>query len=270
MTTLAQYGVMGNPIAHSQSPFIHNEFAKQTQQAMLYQAILVQRNGFAQAVRDFQANGGQGLNITTPFKQEAWHLMTVCSERAAAARAVNTIVMREDGTLWGDNTDGIGMIRDLYDKQIAMYGKKILILGAGGATYGIVSSLLNEKPLSITIANRTLQKAQEVVKAFSEYTNLIACELSELVDPPFDVVIHATSAGVQKTHYSFNPEILHAATCCYDLSYGPAAESFLGWARNNGVDKCYDGWGMLVEQAAEAFYIWRGVRPDTRQIQRPL
>ena len=266
-----QYAVMGNPIAHSKSPSIHKQFAEQTGQSLEYTAILVEKNAFPQAVDEFQSKGGKGLNITVPFKEEAWHCVTERSKRAELAGAVNTIVFHEDGTRFGDNTDGAGLINDIVKNnhgQIA--GHHILVVGAGGATRGIVGPLLDEKPAQLVIANRTAERAVLLAEQFLSIGNVRGCGLNQLGDQKFDVVINATAASLQGELPSLPENIFATDGWCYDLMYGADPTPFMQWSKQQGAVVMLDGLGMLVEQAAESFYLWRGVRPETGQLLSSL
>jgi shikimate dehydrogenase len=262
-----QYAVVGNPIQHSLSPFIHSLFAAQTKQHLTYKAILVPMDGFAKTLAHFQVEGGKGLNITLPFKQEAFNLMDTFSKRALTAKAVNTVSINADGSRHGDNTDGIGLIRDLTKNlQLNLHNKRILILGAGGAIQGILAPLLTEKPSQIIIANRTVNKAEELIKSFGNGNVLDVCSLSDLNHASFDIVINGISAGLHGEMPSLNTNVIHENTFCYDLVYGKKVTPFLQWAKEQGATHITDGLGMLIEQAAEAFYMWRGVMPDTQSV----
>ncbi|MGK0297822.1 MAG: shikimate dehydrogenase [Gammaproteobacteria bacterium] len=258
------YAVMGNPIIHSKSPAIHLAFAHQTGQILNYQSIYVPVGKFDSAIRLFQELGGKGLNITLPFKHDAHNLSVNMTQRAKTAAAVNTIKFNEDGVIEGDNTDGAGLVRDLQRNSIQVVDKRILILGAGGAVSGILSPLLEQQPESITIANRTLVKAEALVSLHHTATNLIASGLSELEElGSFDVVINATSSGLNDELPVLPSSIIDEGSICYDMVYGIAETVFVSWSKSLGAKVALDGLGMLVEQAAESFYIWRGIRPDT-------
>lgn len=266
-----EYAVMGNPIAHSKSPAIHTAFAKQTQQAIRYRAIQVDPGGFDQAVGNFFASGGKGLNITVPFKQEAWKLVDELSERARLAGAVNTIKPDDNGKLLGDNTDGIGLVRDLKNNLgISLLDKRILLLGAGGAARGVLSPLLEEQPGKLVIANRTSIRATELAAEFSQLshdTDLIkGVGFDELEQQAFDVVVNATSASLGGELPPVPAETVAKAEIVYDMMYGNEPTPFLIWSKQKGARQISDGLGMLVEQAAESFYIWRSVKPDTQAV----
>jgi len=261
------YAVMGNPISHSKSPRIHSLFAEQTDQPVNYTAIQVDLGGFDQAVGNFAASGGKGLNITVPFKQEAWHLVDSRSERAERAGAVNTIKF-ENGKLYGDNTDGVGLVNDLMvNNQVILEDKRILLMGAGGAARGVLSPLLAEEPATLVIVNRTATRAIELAEQFRDLGNISGCGYEKLVDEnPFDVVINATAASLQGELPPLPDNILAEDACCYDMMYGAEPTTFMQWAREHDAAKILDGLGMLVEQAAESFNLWRGVRPNTHVV----
>lgn len=257
-----QYAVLGNPITHSKSPRIHAMFAKQTGHRIVYSAIHVDHGGFQQAVGNFQASGGKGLNVTVPFKREAWELVNDRSARAQNAGAVNTIAMRADSRLFGDNTDGVGLLRDLRDNfGAAISGKRVLILGAGGAVRGVLEPLLAERPASLVIANRTADRATDLAQEFSALGSVTGCSFDALLRKQFDLVINATSASLQGDLPPLPDNLLTPGAFCYDLMYNAQPTVFMRWANQHGAGQVADGLGMLVEQAAEAFYLWRGVRP---------
>jgi len=261
------YAVMGNPISHSKSPLIHAAFAKQTKQRLEYSAIQVDAGGFAQAVGNFRANGGKGLNITVPFKQEAWEFVDQRSERAIQAGAVNTISFNDDGDCIGDNTDGIGLVRDLMENHaVELASKRILILGAGGAVRGVLGPMLAQKPSAIIIANRTEEKAIALAEEFNRGDQLRGCGFQTIDDQPFDLIINGTAASLHGDLPPIPASAISNTTCCYDMMYGKEPTVFLRWASEQGAAKVIDGLGMLVEQAAESFYIWRGVRPQTATV----
>lgn len=256
-----QYAVMGNPIAHSKSPFIHSQFAQQTSQDIEYGALLVAKDGFSEAVEKFKQQG-KGLNITVPFKEEAWLLVDKRSDIAEKSGAVNTITINSDGTLLGDNTDGIGIVRDLQQNhKVQLQNKRILILGAGGAVRGVLGPILNEKPAQIVIANRTVSKAQDLVNLFGSQGNMQAAGFGEL-DQAFDIIINGTAASLSGEMPPVAGVCANGAVC-YDMMYAKEDTIFMRWAREHKASTVIDGLGMLVEQAAESFYIWRGVRPKT-------
>ena len=262
------YAVMGNPITHSKSPRIHSLFAEQTDQPVNYTAIQVDIGGFKQSVGNFAANGGKGLNITVPFKQEAWQLVDQRSDRAERAGAVNTIKF-ENGKLVGDNTDGIGLVNDLIvNNQISLKDKRVLLMGAGGAARGVLAPLLAERPSTLIIVNRTATKAIELAAQFSDLGNVTGCGYEKLTEEkPFDVIINATAASLQGELPPLPDNVVaEDGCCCYDMMYGAEPTTFMQWAREHDAAKILDGLGMLVEQAAESFNIWRGVRPNTHVV----
>ena len=268
---LDHYGVMGNPIGHSKSPMIHTLFAEQTEQALSYEAILVELQGFDAAVEQFRREGGRGLNVTVPFKLDAWNLVDQRSPSAELAGAVNTIVLHKDGSLFGDNTDGIGLVRDISDNLgVALTAKKILILGAGGAVRGVLKPILEQQPDSVVIANRTPARAQELAEAFAEYGTVSGCGFDELADSSFDIVINGTSASLKGEVPPLPDSLLNPGALCYDMMYAAAPTAFMVWADGHNSAHISDGLGMLVEQAAESFLIWRGVKPETAPVIRAV
>lgn len=261
------YAVMGNPISHSKSPHIHAAFAKQTGQRLSYSAIQVDPGGFEQAVGNFRATGGKGLNITVPFKQEAWTLVDERSERATQAGAVNTISFDGDGKTIGDNTDGVGLVRDLIDNNgIALRDTRILLLGAGGAVRGVLGPLIEQHPSEIVIANRTAEKAVQLAETFDCHVKVRGCGFGDIGDQSFDLIINGTAASLQGDLPPIPDTAVSSSTSCYDMMYGKEPTVFMQWATEHGAAKVIDGLGMLVEQAAESFYIWRGVRPETDEV----
>ncbi len=271
MTAPDRYGVMGYPVSHSRSPVIHRLFALQTGQHMQYELLQVAPDKLEPAIRQFQRTGGRGLNITVPHKGEAARLADELSERARLAGAVNTLVFKDD-EMFGDNTDGVGLLRDLtVNLDLELAGKNLLILGAGGATRGILGPLLDAKPASVTIANRTLDKAEALVMQFSGDVPISACRFKQVPkNADFDLIINATSAGLKGQLPPFPDWAVTADTWCYDLSYGLTPTPFSTWAQAQGAARSVMGWGMLVEQAAESFHLWRGVRPDTLTVLKQI
>ena len=270
-TTIDRYGVMGYPVSHSRSPVIHRLFALQTGQDMQYELLQVTPEKLETAVRQFQRTGGKGLNVTVPHKSAVARLVDKTSERAATAGAVNTLSFR-DGEIHGDNTDGIGLLRDLsVNLGVNLEGANILILGAGGATRGIVGPLLEMGPASLRIANRTLDKAQALAEHFARSGPVTACRFNVVpVSEPYDLIINATSAGLQGDTPPYPVAAITDQTYCYDLSYGLTTTPFSVGARDNGAAHSVMGWGMLVEQAAESFHIWRGIRPNTAPVLKHM
>jgi shikimate dehydrogenase len=263
------YAVMGNPVAHSKSPIIHAAFAGQTGQALQYKAILVGTNKtgeFAQAVQAFQAAGGKGLNITVPFKQTAWALANIRLERAERAGAVNTLWFDEQRRCIGDNTDGIGLVRDLTQNHgYQIEGQRVLILGAGGAVRGVLAPLLAAKPSQCVIANRTVSKAETLAKLFAPLGNITASTYNALQSKSFDLIINGTSASLQGELPPLPGGLLAEDGWGYDMMYAGTPTLFVQWAQEQGA-VALDGLGMLVEQAAESFYLWRSVKPDTAPV----
>ena len=265
--TTDRYAVFGNPVGHSRSPRIHALFAGQTGQKIIYTAELVEPGKFAEAVHEFVSHNGKGLNITVPFKQEAWALADRRSERAERAGAVNTLVLQTDGSYYGENTDGIGLVRDLVDNHnIRINNRRVLIIGAGGAVRGVIEPVLELKPEKLVIANRTEAKALQLAKAFSSLGNISGCSLEALTGQSFDIVINGTSASLQGDLPPLPDTLFRENACAYDMMYGEKPTRFMQWASGLGVKKVFDGLGMLVEQAAESFNLWRGIRPETKPV----
>ena len=266
-----RYGVIGHPINHSKSPVIHGQFATQTSQDISYEAFDIAPEDLSSAIIKLVGEGIKGLNVTVPLKNEVKELVDELSDRALLAGAVNTIEVQEDGTLAGDNTDGVGLIRDLRDNLgIGLEDTEVLILGAGGATRGIIPALLESGTARILIANRTLEKATDLATQFANLGQISACRFDELGSQHFDLIINATSAGLQGGMPPFPATIISPDTVVYDLSYAMTDTPFTIWAREHGAEQVHQGWGMLVEQAAESFFIWRGVRPKTRPVRTRL
>ena len=265
--TTCKYAVVGNPISHSKSPQIHAMFAEQTSQDIHYSAILADIDGFGKVADKFFAKGGQGLNVTVPFKRDAFDYASRTTVRATAAKAVNTLILEQDGSITGDNTDGIGLANDILNNLgWEIKAKRLLVLGAGGAVQGILEPLLDLQPQHIVIANRSVDKALRLAKQFSESGYLIGCALDMLEGQEFDVIINGTSTSMYGDHLSLPASLFRGKpNYCYDLMYGAEATPFMQDAKNHGAITA-DGLGMLVEQAAESFSIWRGVRPDTKAI----
>jgi shikimate dehydrogenase len=257
-----RYAVIGHPITHSKSPEIHACFAAQTRQNLVYERLLAPLDGFVASVRRFIQEGGRGANVTVPFKLEAHALATTLTERAQAAGAVNTLKFDGDVIL-GDNTDGIGLVTDIVrNADTAVTGKRVLLLGAGGAARGVILPLLAENPHSLTIANRTHSKAVQLAQQFSaRCQNTYASDFAGL-DQAFDIVINATSASLASNLPPISPSVFSNGTLAYDMMYGTEPTVFMQFAVQHGA-KARDGLGMLVEQAAESFLLWRDVRPDT-------
>ncbi|MEF8724469.1 shikimate dehydrogenase [Candidatus Accumulibacter phosphatis] len=265
------YCVFGNPISHSKSPVIHTAFARQCRQDLRYEALLAPIDGFAASVRTFIAAGGRGANVTVPFKEEAFRLATRLSVRAELAAAVNSL--RFDGAeIVGDNTDGAGLLRDLLvNLACPIAGRRVLLLGAGGAARGVVAPLLEQRPATLVIANRNVSRAQELVQCFAASASAsLLCPggYPELAGQSFDLVINATSASLAGALPPLPAAagIFAPASLAYDMMYGKGDTPFLAFARAQGVERLADGLGMLVEQAAEAFHFWRGLRPDSTPV----
>lgn len=263
-----RYVVIGNPIAHSKSPDIHARFAAQTGQHLVYERMLAPLDGFEQAVREFIREGGKGANVTVPFKLEAHALATELTARAQAAGAVNTLKF-EVGAILGDNTDGIGMVTDIVrNAGVPISGKKVLLLGAGGAARGVILPVLDEQPAELVIANRTESKAAELAAQFSRHGRISASSFDAL-HGRFDIIINATSASLSADLPPVPPAVFGGAGFAYDMMYGKEPTVFMRFAATHGA-AVRDGLGMLVEQAAEAFFVWRGVRPDTAPVYAEL
>jgi shikimate dehydrogenase len=266
-STQDRYAVFGQPIKHSKSPRIHQLFAEQTGQLLSYSAQEVPSELFASSAKTFFAEGGKGLNCTVPLKELAWDFADNNTERAQLSKAVNTLALQPDGTILGDNTDGQGLITDLItNHKIALLGIRILILGAGGATRGIIAPILKLSPQSLTIANRTVDKAIKLAAEFHSLGTISGHGFDDLKKRQFDLIINATSASLSDQLPPLTSESLANGCTCYDLAYADKPTAFVRWGLENHALKSLDGIGMLVEQAAEAFFIWRGIRPKTRAI----
>jgi shikimate dehydrogenase len=262
-----QYGVVGHPVAHSWSPFIHGMFAKATAQNLVYRLFDIAPENFRRETLRLFTSGVRGLNVTLPHKQAAAELVNELTPRAARAQAVNTIAFFEDTTLLGDNTDGIGLICDLErNLKVDLADKRVLILGAGGAARGAVGPLLEREPRELTIANRTPFKARKLATEFADMGEITGCTFAELEGPPYDLVINATSASLQGEMPEIPQGLVGEATVCYDMAYGRGPTPFTEWARSLHASRTAKGWGMLVEQAAESFLLWRGIRPSTQPV----
>jgi shikimate dehydrogenase len=266
-----RYAVIGNPIAHSKSPQIHAAFAAQTGQDLVYERLLGDLEEFEGDVCDFFAAGGRGLNVTVPFKERAFQLVDELSGRADQAQAVNTVLALGDGRLRGDNTDGVGLVTDLgCNHRFQFGGARILLLGAGGAARGVVGPLLENRPAELLIANRTASRALALAAAFATHGPVLGCGLDELAGRQFDLIINATAAGLSGAVPELPDDCLAAGGWTYDMMYGQEPTAFVHWGRAHAAARALDGLGMLVEQAAEAFWLWRGVRPDTEAVIRAL
>ena len=258
-----KYAVIGNPVSHSKSPLIHRMFAEQTGEDISYEAIEAPLDGFAATIERLRAEDYKGCNVTVPFKIEAWQLADRLEPRALNASASNTLVFTQTEVI-GDNTDGAGLVRDIeYNLNVSLQGKNVLLMGAGGAAYGVVLPLLHAGA-AITVANRTAEKANTLAAAFAKQGAISGCGYDELTNQHFDVIINATSAGLTDSTIPLPATIFASNALAYDMMYGRETP-FMAFAREHGAQVA-DGLGMLVEQAAEAFYIWRGVRPDTRPV----
>ena len=258
---------MGYPVSHSRSPLIHQLFSLQTNEKLQYELLQVTPEKLETAIRQFQRTGGKWLNITVPHKSEVVRLVDHMSERASTAGAANTLTF-ESSEIRGDNTDGIGLLRDLaVNLGVVIEDSSILILGAGGATRGIIGPLLEMQPKSLKIANRSVGKAQMLADHFSESGPVTACQFDNVpVTEAYDLIINATSAGLKGEAPPYPAAAISKDTFCYDLSYGQKPTPFSVWARDSGAAQSVMGWGMLVEQAAESFNLWRGVRPETKPV----
>ena len=267
-----RYAVVGFPIGHSYSPLIHRLFAEQTGENLTYTRLAAKSEKFHGAVRRFAADGGRGLNVTVPHKEAAFELADEVGPEARRAGAVNTLSFTEDGRIRGDNTDGIGFHRDIERNHgISLRGKRTLVLGAGGAARGVLAALLGAQPSELVLANRTVQRATDLLAILDAPANFSSCPLPALGDcQPFDVVVNATSLGLHATKMPFPPGCLSGETFAYDLVYSPQGTPFVDWAVRHGAGKAVQGWGMLVEQAAESFAIWRGIRPDTGPVLKSV
>lgn len=270
MSTADRYCVMGNPIAHSRSPRIHSLFAKLTGQSLVYERELVPLDAFEASLRQLVQSGTKGMNVTVPFKLDAARLADTRSDRVALCGAANTLVVGTDGRIHADNTDGLGLVADITrNANVALRGQRILLLGAGGAAAGALAPLLEQAPAQLVVCNRTHSKAQDLAMQHAHIAALYKTELlaidSIALEGVFDVIINATASSMQGAAIPVPAHVLRAGTLVYDMMYGPAAEPFLQWAAQHGATG-RDGLGMLVEQAAQAFWLWRGVRPPSQPV----
>jgi shikimate dehydrogenase len=266
-----QYGVIGHPVSHSLSPFIHGLFARQTKQNLVYRLHEVPPDRFRSHVLEFFARGGRGLNVTVPHKLAAAELANELSARAERAGAVNTLTIRDEHCIVGDNTDGAGLLQDLKGNlKVPIAKRHVLIVGAGGATRGVLAPILQEKPASVVIANRTDMRARELVDDFGDLGVLSHCAFGQLPEHAFDLIINATSAALTSEVPAISGAVIGAGTICYDMTYGKEGTPFVRWALEHGCARAEQGLGMLVEQAAESFMLWRGVRPDTAAVLSAL
>lgn len=258
-----KYAVFGNPVKHSKSPLIHSEFAKNTNEAVSYEAISPALDTFKQGIIAFREIGGKGCNVTVPFKEEAYALADHISERAKLAGAANTLIFNDDGSISADNTDGAGLVLDLQNNEVPLKEKRILIIGAGGAARGVIKPLLDCEPASIVICNRTHRKATILAERFSEFGNIQAVPVEELkFESNFDLIINSTSASLTGDLPPVSAGIFKGCAFAYDMAYGNELTCFINWALEHGVNTAIDGLGMLVGQAAESFYIWRNKKPE--------
>lgn len=270
-----RYIVFGDPIAQSKSPIIHEAFAKQTQQHLVYEKQQVNVQSFKSEAKKFFSENGKGMNITAPCKLEAFAFAHSLSDRAKRAGAVNTLIRAENGEILGDTTDGFGLVTDIgKNLEWSIEGKRVLLLGAGGAVRGVLEPLLGQLPGKLVIANRTASKAQLLALDFSplcaQGSELSGCGYEALLGQQFDLVINGTSASLSAELPPLPETLLAPGACCYDMSYGAEPTVFMNWASNQGALKIADGLGMLVGQAAESFKLWRGVSPDTAQVIKML
>jgi len=266
----ASYGLFGYPVQHSWSPFIHGMFAKQTGQDMEYRLFESPPERFRSGVLEFFRTGGSGVNVTVPHKRAATDLVNELTPRAQVADAINTIV-RRDESLVGDNTDGAGLLADLTrNLRLSLSSPRILLLGAGGAARGVLGPLLELKPRLLVVANRTAERAIEVAEDFAYLGPVSGCEFAKLENQRFDLIVNATSASLRGDVPAIPAGVVDSLTTCYDMAYGSGDTAFVTWAKARGAGRAEQGWGMLVEQAAEAFFLWRRVRPDTAPVLAAL
>jgi shikimate dehydrogenase len=271
MSGIDKYAVFGNPIKHSKSPAIHAAFARQCGRELQYRAVLVKPDGFELAAQKFFDGGGAGLNVTLPFKRDAFAFADRLSARAERAGAVNTLTRRDDGCIEGDNTDGIGLVRDMIvNLGWAVQGLRILMLGAGGAARGVLEPLLREKPGQLLVVNRTALKAEQLAAEFADIGPVKGGAYSLIDDSAFDLIINASSAGLDGDTPQLPGTVLTERSCCYDMIYGATPTAFMRWAAHHTAWAVSDGLGMLVEQAAQSFYIWQQLRPETRPVIRQI
>ncbi len=274
------FAVMGNPVAHSQSPRIHALFARQVGISLSYDRIQVDSGGFEQAVSHFCAHGGAGLNVTIPYKVAAWRLCGQnghsLSPRADLARAVNTLSLERTRKIDGDNTDGAGLVADIESNLgISLNNKNLLVIGAGGAVRGVLGPLLECHPASLMVVNRTFTKAGDLVEIFSEYADsrgvaLASCRFEDCDRPRYDLIINGTAASLAGALPGISAACIDSGTVVYDMVYSPEPTVFMKWALSEGAGQAHDGLGMLVEQAAQSFFIWHGKRPDTGPVMRAI
>lgn len=260
-----QYVVIGNPVSHSKSPAIHAQFAAQTGESIAYERLAAPLDDFAACVQHFMQSGGRGANVTVPFKLEAFALATQLTPRAQAAGAANTLSF-DDGRIVGDNTDGVGLVRDIvHNAGVVLEGRRILLLGAGGAARGVLMPLLAERPQQLVVANRTVARAQELVQSFPAAAPVLKAAAFDDLSGQFDVIINATSASLSADLPAVPATLFGPQVFVYDMMYAATPTVFMQWAAQHGA-RVRDGLGMLVEQAAESFFVWRGARPDTAPV----
>ncbi len=271
MSVRDHYAVVGHPVAHSRSPRIHALFAQQTGEDLVYRALDVEPGCLPVAVRAFATAGGRGLNVTVPFKEEAWEIADRRSARADRAGAANTLCLHEDGEIFADNTDGAGLVRDLVDNlHLTLRGARVLVLGAGGAVRGVLGPLLDQGPARLRIANRTAARALELARRFAGGVPVVGGGFEDIGAETFDLVINGTAASLHGALPPLPAGLLRPGAWAYDLMYGDEPTPFLRWAQQAGAAGTADGLGMLVEQAAEAFALWRGIRPRTGPVIEAL
>lgn len=271
MSSIDLYAVFGHPIGHSLSPRIHTLFAAKTGQSLSYSRQDVEPDRFEAALASFLDEGGKGLNCTVPLKELAFEVADRKSLRAMKAKAVNTLALCDDGQIYGDNTDGVGLVRDLTTHLgMTLKDSRILLIGAGGASRGILLPLLEQQPYSLTLTNRTLCRAEQLAADFGEFSSISVCPLAELQGKKFDLILNATAASLTGELPNLPATIVAAGGSCYDLAYGSQPTAFVKWGIQVGAVQSVDGIGMLVEQAAEAFDLWRGIRPDTASVLAKL
>jgi shikimate dehydrogenase len=266
-----RYAVIGNPIQHSKSPQIHTAFALQTGQDLEYGRILGEPERFTEQVRAFFSNEGKGMNVTVPFKQDAWRLADERSPRAESAGAANTLILQPGGGIRADNTDGAGLVRDLtVNHGVTLAGRSVLLLGAGGASRGVLRPLLEQQPDCLIIANRTASRAIDLARELSELGPVQGCGLDALAGRRFEVIINGTAAGLKDQVPAIRDDSLASGGVTYDMMYADLPTPFVRWGLAHGASLALDGLGMLVEQAAESFFLWRGVRPETGPVIKLL
>lgn len=275
MSDFDHYVVFGNPVEHSQSPRIHALFAEQTNDSIRYEKLFVPLGEFKKSVMKFIDAGGRGANVTVPFKVDAFELATTHSQRAQCAQAVNTLTFR-DGQIFADNTDGVGLVNDITrNLGFSVTGKSVLIVGSGGATRGVLLPIVQERPREIVVINRTAAKADELVKALAQQAESHSVRidsggLDAVGEASFDLVVNATSSSLTNDAFPVSTKALANGALAYDMMYGKQETSFTRWAEMANAALVSDGLGMLVEQAAESFYLWRGKRPDAKGVIEAL